>query len=210
MKADYFDQKGKKGEAIMLPKEIFDVKPRVKLIAQAIRVNLINSRQGTRSTKGRSDLHYSGRKIYKQKHTGRARHGDRTANIFMHGAVAHGPKPFARNATMPRVMKELSIKSALAAVAKDNKIAVIEKLEFSGEGATAKAAKLVEKLGYSKVTIVRGEKENTGLGLRNLPFVTVRNAIVLSTYDVATATALLFTKDALNELKVRLEGKNAK
>lgn len=204
MKIDCFDQKGKKGEAITLPKELVEAKPNATIVAQAVRVNLMNARQGTRSTKGRSDLHYSNRKIYKQKGTGRARHGDRTANIFTHGAVAHGPKPITRKVSMPRAMKIRALKSAIALVVRENRLFVIDKVEFSGKGASGKAAELFKKLGFKKATIVRGEKEHLGLGVRNLKGVSAVNAVSLSTYDVVNANNLLFTKEALETLKKRL------
>lgn len=207
-KAKLFDQNGKPKEAIKLADGVFGVEPNSDLISQAVRVHLINARRGTRSTKGRSDLHYSNKKIYKQKHTGRARHGDRTANIFVHGAVAHGPKPYTPSADFPKKMKEVALKSALSFMAKEDAIMVIEKMSFDGKSATKKASTLIKKkLGLNKALIVPAAEEKLGLGIRNLASVKTKKANMLSTYDVSTASCLLFTKAGLEELVSRFSAK---
>ena len=209
MKATYYTKTGKKEKEITLPKEIFGVKPNDNLIAQAVRVHLTNVRQGTRSTKGRSDLHYSGRKVWKQKGTGRARHGDRTANIFRKGAKAHGPRPKFFHAKMPKRMAKGALLSVLSKKAESKSISIIESLEFKKPQLTKKAAKLMAKLKLEgKVLIVGVDvSEATVLAVRNLPRVRIEAAGLLHTYSAANCQNLLFTKKGYDALVARLKDK---
>lgn len=209
-KAKLLDAKGDKKSEVKLSPEVFEVQPNRKMVSQAVRVHLINKRQGTRSTKGRSDMHFTGKKVYRQKKTGRARHGDKTANIFVHGAVAHGPKPFVPRAAMPRAMKETALKSALSLLAKKGEIYVIEKFCFDGKGSTKKAAKLLhDKLKFEKCLIVSSSDENAGLGVRNLSGIRVTRSKLLHTYAVVISPRIMFTKQGLRELETRLKSTKA-
>src|SRR6185437_7247197 len=105
---------GKVTGKIALPGEIFGEKLNKALLAQAVRVYLANQRQGNASTKTRGEVDGSTRKIYRQKGTGRARHGSVRAPIFVHGGIAHGPKPRDFSLTMPQKMKQKALFSALS------------------------------------------------------------------------------------------------
>src|SRR5579885_383385 len=117
---------------VSLPHVIFGEKVNKQLLAQAVRVYLANKRQGTVSTKTRGEVDGSTRKIYRQKGTGRARHGSVRAPIFVHGGVVHGPKPRDYSLNLPKKMRRKALFSALSAKLQDGQIKVVagfEKLE---------------------------------------------------------------------------------
>src|SRR5258708_4404168 len=124
-----YDTAGKEVETMSLPEEIFGAKINKVLMAQAVRVYLANQRQGNASTKTRGEVAGSTRKIYKQKGTGRARHGGIRAPIFVKGGIAHGPKPQDHSLAMPKKMKRVALFSALTAKLADGQIKVISGLE---------------------------------------------------------------------------------
>lgn len=207
----FYTKTGLKKGNVALPKEIFGIKPNLKLIAQAVRVHLINSRQGTRSVKGRGDLHYSSRKLYRQKGTGGARHGDRTAAGFRKGAKAHGPKPKDFNALLPEKMKNIAILSGFSLLAREKRVKIIEELVFSKPKLTKKAVKLLEKIGFNKGLIIYEEDDkNLVLAVRNIPGYSYQLAKAVSAYDVNSASQLLITKKALESLKNRFLIKSIK
>jgi len=193
----------KKGE-IELPKSLFGVIPNPFVIAQAVRVLLINRRQETRCTKGRGDLHYSGKKIYRQKHTGGARHGDRTAAGFRKGAKAHGPKPRIFEAAIPEKIKESAMLSALSTIAEGKRVKVIDSLNFEKPKLTQKALKILEKIGFDKGLIIYSNiDKNVRLALRNLQQYVLKTAKDVSFYDVVKCGRLLITSEALKDLEKR-------
>ena len=111
---DVFDIKGKNVGSISLPESIFKAKVNPQVVAQAVRVYLANQRQGTSSTKTRGEVQGSTRKIYRQKGTGRARHGSIRAPIFVHGGVAFGPKPRDFSLKIPSKIKQQALFSAFS------------------------------------------------------------------------------------------------
>src|SRR3989344_6756187 len=124
-----YNLEGKEVKTLDVPKEIFSVKPNPKLLAQYVRVYLTNNRQGTASTKTRGEVRGSTRKIYRQKGTGRARHGAITAPIFVGGGVVFGPKPRDYSRKLPQKMKKAALFSALTAKRIDNAVKVIGNLD---------------------------------------------------------------------------------
>ena len=124
-----YNTKAKKIGRVQLPKEIFEAKINKILMAQAVRVYLANQRKARAKTKDRSQVRGSGRKIYRQKGTGRARHADRYAPIFVGGGRAHGPQGLSpRHLKMPKKMRRLALFSALTSQLKEKKITVIDDL----------------------------------------------------------------------------------
>lgn len=205
MKVKVYDSKGKKVSDKALPKDVFGVKPNFALIAQAVRVHHAKSRQGTRMTKGRSDLHYSGRKLWRQKGTGRARHGDRTANIFRKGAKAHGPRPQKFSAKFPKKMQKGALRSVLSAIVKEGQVAIIKELKFKPPKLTSQAAKLFEKMKMENFTLVAGnEDKNTLLAVKNLPYMNVVRGKNVSAHVLTNTSNILFTRKGYDDLIERL------
>lgn len=205
-----FSATGVEGTAISLPKEIFGEKINKSLIAQAIRVYLANQRLGTAKVKSRGEINLTTAKWYKQKGTGRARHGAKSAPIFVHGGVAHGPKPKDFSLDLPKKMKKAALISALSAKFEQGEIAVLTGLEKI-EPKTKNIAALVKKLGLTdkKILLVTpdGAKkgyENVYKAGRNIEGLNLLSSKTLNTYNVLDSKMVLFMKDSIDSLKVNL------
>ncbi len=205
---DVLDTKGKVLESLALPKEIFGAAENKQLLAQAVRVYLANQRAGSASTKTRGEVRGSTRKIYKQKGTGRARHGGIRAPLFVGGGIAHGPRPFDHSRTMPTKMKQKALFSALSGSIKAKEIMVVSGFAKLAPK-TKEMVSVLEKLTLSdrkkgvlkKVLFVQAkEAENVKRAARNIAGVTLVNATQLNAYDVLNYRRILFAKEALEEL----------
>lgn len=185
-----------------LPKELFGVKVNKPLLAQAVRVYLANQRQGTASTKTRGEVEGSTRKIYRQKGTGRARHGAIRAPIFVGGGITFGPKPRDYSLTMPKKMKRTALGSALTAQLQDGNIVVVtgfEKMKPKSKLALEALASL--EAGDNTLLVTNSGAENIVRATRNLPSVDILPAASLNAYDVLSHKKLVFAKEAIGELK---------
>src|SRR3989344_7875158 len=129
LKADVFDLSGKVTTTVTLPEYLFGAKVNRPLMAQAVRVYLANQRAGTQSTKTRGEVDGSTRKIYRQKGTGRARHGGIRAPIFVGGGIAHGPKPHDFSRELPQKMRRAALFSALSGKLKDGEVKIMKNLD---------------------------------------------------------------------------------
>jgi large subunit ribosomal protein L4 len=192
---------------ISLSSEVFGQKPNKTLIAQAVRVYLANQRQGTASTKTRSEVVGSTRKIYRQKGTGRARHGAIKAPIFVGGGIAFGPHPRDFSLSMPAKMKRIALISALSEKAQGGLVRVIDG-DFSGK--TKEVAKLMTSLECTKkgkvdkVLFVIDNNANAKKGAHNLDGLALENVATLSTYEVVVSKNIIFLKNAVEEITKRL------
>lgn len=193
---------------INLPEEIFKAKINPVLMTQAVRVYLANQRLGTHSSKTRAVVSGSTRKIYRQKGTGRARHGDIKAPIFIGGGIAHGPKPKDYSLLLPQRMKKQALFSSLTDKFQEGRIKIISGLETI-EPKTKKMVKVLNNLYFAsdrkkpqKVLLVLPEKqENVFLAGRNLNYLQISQAKLLNTYEVLNNQNLLFTKEAIQILE---------
>jgi large subunit ribosomal protein L4 len=203
-----YDLKGIVAGKLALPKEIFGVTVNNQLMAQAVRVYLANQRRGTLKTKSRGEVAISTRKIYRQKGTGRARHGAASAPIFVGGGIAFGPKPRDFSMKLNQNMKRLALFSALSAKLKDGEIKIVANLE-KVEPKTQKMANIIKALylnGENKqlllITPKAGEDfKNVVKAARNIRGVSVLSANQINTYAVLANTKVLFMKDAIESLK---------
>lgn len=199
-----YTKAGNKGKAVSLPKDIFGQEPNYTLLSQAVRVFLSNQRRARAKTKGRGEVAASTRKIWRQKGTGRARHGARSAPIFVGGGIAHGPRGIENyKLSLPRVMKKKALVSALSAKTKDGLLLVAD-LE-SIEPKTKKMVQFLEKVKTEgRVVIVhKGAKDLFRAG-RNIENLNLVPAAQLTTYDVLAAGKVIFTREGLGELLGRL------
>ena len=200
-----YNLKGEKKDKLSLPAKLFAAKENQSLIVQAVRVYLTNQRQGSARTKSRSEINCSGRKIYPQKGTGRARHGDRGAPIFVKGGRAHGPGKQNYKRKMSRKMKQAALFSALTTKLKNKEVLVVENLEKI-KPKTKEMVKVLDKLldrsKIKKITFVLAKKEDNILRAgRNIKGVKLIFASTLNTYQVLDNQKLIFTKDSLKVLK---------
>lgn len=197
LKIAVLDITGKEVETIDLPEVLFGAKVNARLMAQAVRVYLANQRQGTASTKTRGEVDGSTRKIYRQKGTGRARHGGVRAPIFVKGGIAHGPKPRDYSLDMPVKMRRAALFSALTAKLQSGDIVVVAGLD-KVEPKTRTMAKAFGILGLTKALVVMpGKVESVYKAARNIEGVTLSAAEQLNTYEVLEAKKLVLMKDAL-------------
>jgi large subunit ribosomal protein L4 len=202
-----FDMKGKVDGRIELPAEIFGAKINDSLMSQAVRVYMVNQRQGTVKTKDRGEVNRTTKKVYQQKGTGRARHGSRRANIFVGGGLAFGPKPRDLSLSISKKMKTLALFSALSSKLKDNEIKIIKGLETISPK-TKLMAEVLKNLGIvdaSKVLLVMPkagkESESVYRASRNIEGVEILSANSLNTYKVLDNRLVLLMKDSIDSLK---------
>lgn len=213
---DLLDVTGKKIGKIDLPDQIFNAKINLVLMAQAVRVFLANQRQGTQSAKTRGEVAGSGRKIYRQKGTGNARHGDRYAPIFVGGGVAFPPKPRDFSLKIAKKSKRKALFSALSQKQKENKVLVIDGLEKI-EAKTKIMVKILKDLKLAgdkkkelKILIILPEKLDQVIkAAQNLKNVTLSPANLLNTYMVLNSDRIIFLKETVKKLtEVFLKEKN--
>lgn len=201
--APVFDLAGKKTGTITLPKELFAGKINNQLMAQAVRVYLTNQRQGTSSTKTRSEVAGSRRKVWRQKGTGRARHGSITGPIFVGGGIVHGPKPRNFELKMPKKMKVQALASALTEKNREGMVFIIDgKLT----GKTKEFASMMKNiLGDKKnpsTLFIRGKADKQAyLASKNVEKVSTVAGSGVNTYEVIKNKAILLSKSAVDEMK---------
>ncbi len=208
MKISEYDVTGKVTGNISLPESVFGAKINKPLLAQAVRVYLANQRSGTASTKSRGEVDLTTAKWYRQKGTGRARHGAKSAPIFVKGGVAHGPKPHDFGLDLPKKMRLAALLSALSSKHVDGNVMVINDLAAITPK-TKHVVSLLKTLGVAdkkmKVVFVIGEKsENIIRASRNVDGVTYLSVSQLSAYPVLEAKKLIFAKDTIAILEKKV------
>jgi large subunit ribosomal protein L4 len=197
--ARYFSASGEPGDAFQLPEDLFDGVVHEAALHQVVKAYLANQRQGTASTKTRGEVSGGGRKIWKQKGTGRARQGSIRAPHWRHGGIVFGPRPRSYNQDVPRKVKALARRSAFNTRALNNQVAVIERLALDAPK-TRHVVDLLEKIGIAgqKVLILTGAPNETVFrSARNIPNVEVLPLREVSAYEVLNANQLLIEEQAL-------------
>lgn len=198
----------KSSTSISLPKEIFGVEVNQDLLSQAMRVYLNNQKAHNAHTKTRAEVSMTGAKWFRQKGTGRARHGAKSAPIFVGGGVALGPKNRRIRLELPAKMRQAALKSALSLRVKEGELLGLSGLDKS-TGKTKEMANLVDKLTKSSVLLI-GEGEQAKRAVRNLPKMEMKSPEILSVLDVVKYKTVLLTKEAVEKLESRIKGgKNA-
>jgi len=188
-----------------LPADIFEVEVNVGLMHQAYVRQMANARVGTHKTKGRSEVLLTKAKWYRQKGTGRARHGARSAPIFVGGGVAHGPRPRSYRKKMPRKMRRQALRSALSALAADEQIVVVDTLSIETPKTKVMAAALDKLVGDEKVLVLlTGRDEALERSIRNLPHARTLRASYLNVRDLLSHDRVLIPQDALEMIQVHL------
>ena len=197
---DVIDAKGKKAGKAELPAALFDVQTNVPLIHQVVVAQLAAARQGTHDTKTRGEVRGGGIKPWRQKGTGRARHGSRRSPIWTGGGVVHGPTPRDYAQRTPKKMIAAALRGALSDRARDGQIFIVSEI-VSGDAPSTKAAiaSLTKVAGdLSKVLVVIDRFEDVAwLSLRNVPTVHAIAVDQLNTYDVLVNDKVVFTSAAL-------------
>lgn len=185
-----------------LSPELFEARVSVPLMHQVVVAGLASLRSGTHSTKTRGEVSGGGRKPWRQKGTGRARHGSIRSPIWTGGGVSHGPKPRDYDMRVNKKMRRGALRSALTDALASGKLAVVSDLSFE-EPKTRHAVEVLDALELSgKVLVVLPEPEGTvERSFRNLPSVRIAYARSLGVYEVVGADRVLFTRPALDVLE---------
>lgn len=192
---------GRAAGTLALPKEIFGKEVNKQLLAQAVRVYQTNQKVFTASTKTRGEVEGSTAKIFRQKGTGRARHGSIRAPIFVGGGIVFGPKSRKVRLDLPKKMKKAALVSALSDKANDKSIVGLTGID-KVSGKTKEIVKLLEKLKIKNALIVtEGKNDNIIRAVRNIPGVDVLNADLINAYEILRHEMLLLTKAAVKGLK---------
>lgn len=197
-----YDMEGEKTGDVELRADIFEAPVNVPLMHQAFERQRANARQGTHKAQTRSEVNRTTKKWYRQKGTGRARHGSRSANLFVGGAVAHGPRVRDYSKKMPRKMRQAALRSALSAKAADEAIVVVNGLEMDVPR-TKRVAGTLGALGAdgSVLLLLPGQNEVVEKSARNLPDVKVLNANYLNIRDLLSHDKILITMDSLKVIE---------
>ena len=197
--ARYFSASGEPGDARDLPEEIFDGVVNEAVLHQVVKAYLANQRQGTASTKTRSEVSGGNSKVWRQKGTGRARQGSIRAPHWRGGGIAFGPSPRDYHQDIPKKVRALARRSAFNTRALSEQIAVVESFDVDAPK-TRTVVDLLRKIGASdkKVLILTSEiKPNLYLSARNLPQVKVLPFQEASAYDLMAANEVVIEAAAL-------------
>jgi len=198
MQTDVRNIAGEKVGEVELRDDIFGIEPNGPVMHQALLRQLANRRLGTHDTKTRGEVNRTKAKWFRQKGTGRARHGSRNAPIFVGGGIAHGPTPRSYAQQMPRKMRRLALRSALSAKAAQARIIVLDALEF----ASPKTRLMDDTLNNlnvdsSVVILLPGRNENVELSASNLPDVKTLHAHYLNVRDLLKYDYVIMPTGAL-------------
>jgi large subunit ribosomal protein L4 len=202
LQVPFFDALGERNGEVDLPKTIFDETPNMPVMHQAYLRQMANARQGTASTKTRGEVSGGGAKPYRQKGTGRARHGSIREPSMKGGGTVFGPHPRSYAHGMPRQMRRLALRSALSQKALDNQVRVIESFVFD-EPKTKQAAELMDAIGFDSSILVVLPAPNlvVSRSFENLNGTKTILARNINIRDLFTHTYLLLAKDCLDLLE---------
>lgn len=207
-----YNIEGKELKTVELLDAVFAVKENKKLLAQAIRTYLVNQRQGNVKVKTRSEVIGSTRKIYRQKGTGKARHGAIKAPIFVGGGVAHGPKQKDYSLKFNKKEKKQAIYIALTSKLKENKIFGLDEKELIMKPKTKSVVnflKVLKLFGKNNLMILKKmETNNLVLAMRNISNLTFVDANSLNPYMILKSSSLIFVENALEVFKEKSKNVN--
>ena len=197
-----YNMLGKEAGEMELSADIFGVEPNAAVLHSAVVNYLANQRQGTQSTKTRTEVSGGGRKPWRQKGTGRARQGSIRAPQWTHGGIALGPKPRSYNYVLPKKMRRLALKSALSSKVADGALLVLDELKLDEIKTKTVAAMLTALNADRKVLLVLPEKNDVAVkSARNIPGVKTALVNTINTYDILNADKLIVVKDAVAKIE---------
>ena len=206
MKADVITLDASSAGSIELSDDVFALEPRTDILQRMVRYQLAKRQAGTHKAKQRGEVNGPNRKIYKQKGTGQARHGNDKPPQFRGGGRAFGPVPRSHAHNLPKKVRALALKHALSAKAKSNAIVVLDKAELS-EPRTANLRGKFDGLGLMNALIIDGAslQDNFALAARNIPNVDVLPVHGINVYDILRRDKLVLTRAAVEALEERFK-----
>jgi len=190
--------KGESKRQVELPDSVFGQKVTKSVLWETVRTYLANQRQGTAKVKTRAEVSGTGKKPYRQKHTGRARHGSRRSPIHVGGGVVFGPHPRDYRLDLPKKKRRQALRIALSARHAQGHVKVVEDFELAAPK-TKEMAGILAALGFSGSTLllVPEAREDVTRASRNIPGLTVMPAAQLNTYEVLRHDQVVFTEKGL-------------
>ena len=199
MQLPVMDNAGREVSQVELPGDIFEAKINIGLMHQAFVRQMANARQGSHNTRTRSEIRATGAKWYRQKGSGRARHGAQSAPIFVGGGLAHGPKPRDYSKKMPKKMRRGAIRSTLSALARDEQLVIVDKLDVDSPK-TKQMRNLIETLvgEQSALLVVTPEQKAVRKSVSNLPNAHSIVANYLNIRDLLKYDKVIMSLDALD------------
>ena len=206
MKLDVISLDGKKAGSIDLEDGIFGLDPRADLIQRMVRYQLAKRQAGTHKVKNRDEISRTGTKMFKQKGTGRARHGSARVAQFRGGGRAFGPVVRSHAHDLPKKVRALALKHALSTKAKASELIIVENVELK-DAKTKALTGTLSKLGLSSVLVIDGAEVNGNfkLAARNIPHLDVLPVQGINVYDILRREKLVLTRAAVDALKERLK-----
>ena len=201
-KIDIKDLTGAVKGSIELSDEIFGIEPNEVAMSTVVRNQLANKRQGTQKTKTRSEVSGGGKRPYRQKGTGRARHGSERSAQYVGGGIIFGPTPRSYSYTVPKKIKRLALKSALSSKVADQKLIVLENMDLD-EVKTATVAKALQAIGAgnSSLIVLEGVNRNAELSARNIKDVKTALVNTINVMDILKYDSLVATKAAVEKIE---------
>jgi len=191
---------------IELADSIFGLEPRTDLIQRMVRYQTLKRMAGTHHAQDRSEVNVTGKKMFKQKGTGGARHGDKSVPQWRGGGKAFGPKPRSHAIDLPKKVRALALRHALSAKAKAGEILVLDKAEVQN-GKTKTLRQQFEKLELANALIIDGAELDIGFAraARNIPNIDVLPVQGINVYDILRRKKLVLTKAAISALEARFK-----
>ncbi len=201
-KVDVYNLDGAVTGSIELSDDIFGIEPNAFAVQAVIRNYLANQRQGTHSTKTRSEVRGGGKRPYRQKGTGRARHGSTRSAQYVGGGVIFGPKPRDYSYTVPKKIKRLAMKSALSSKLLAENLIVVDALDFE-EIKTAKMVSVLKalKVDGSALVVLSEKNEKVEKSARNIPAIKTAFVNTINVFDILKYDRFVITKAAAEKVQ---------
>lgn len=205
MKLDVIKLDGGAAGSVDLDEALFGLEPRADILHRVVRWQRNNAQQGTHKVKTRSEVSYSTKKIYRQKGTGGARHGARSAPIFRSGGIYKGPTPRSHGHDLTKKFRKLGLRHALSSKAKAGNLVIID--DATSDGKTAALAKQVKNLGWKRALIIDGASVNENFlqAARNIEGLDILPTMGANVYDILKRDTLVITKAGIEALEARLK-----
>ena len=200
-KLDIYNLSGAVTGSIELSDDIFAITPNESAMAIVVRNQLANRRQGTQSTKTRSEVRGGGKRPWRQKGTGRARHGSDRSAQYVGGGIIFGPKPRSYNYTVPKKIKRLAMKSALSTKVAAGKLIVVEDMNLEQAKTQVMAKALKDLKTDSALIVFEGKNENAELSARNIPDTKTALVNTINVFDILKYDSLVVTKAAAEKIQ---------
>ena len=195
---------GSSNGSVSLSDDVFGLEPRADILQRMVRWQLAKRRQGTHDTKGRSEIARTGKKMYRQKGTGNARHSTSKAPQFRGGGVAHGPTPRNHAHDLPKKVRLLALRHALSTKARSGDLIVVD--DLTSEGKTSALAKTFKGSNLTNALMIGGAAIEDGFGraARNIAGIDVLPVQGINVYDILRREKLVLSRAAVDALQERL------